>query len=395
MQPVEIRHHQKHLAPERLQAAAGVAGAVAQDGVAHAVGDARLDLLEAGILAPDPLAGGKADALAAIFDRRNQVRQERRIVLAVAVERRHDGAARGTHAAAHRRRLARRSRVTDLAQIAALLHLGRKPLGGRIRRAVIDVDDFIGPSAIERGGDFGDQRADVLGLVAHGDDDGNGHRGCVRRRQINARRWSGPSAGDACRPAGLRRPLLMGPRRPRATLLRCPETLRSGTISPSRRIAKPRRRAANQYRTAMAPTTPIKRARDHVARMMGEQHQAAGGDQERIDDHRGPRARPKRGHRESQRKGRDGMRRRKAGIGLGSGKGREVEGVGLAADERPAASDDPFDRLRRRAPAPAPRKTETADAVPKPSQRAIARFPARPRRQIATTSSIAARAHST
>ena len=105
MQPVEIRHRQKHLAPERLQAAAGIAGAVAQDGVAHAIGDARLHLLETGVLAPDPLAGGKADAFAAILDRRDQIRQERRIVLPIAVERRHDGAARGADAAAHRRRL--------------------------------------------------------------------------------------------------------------------------------------------------------------------------------------------------------------------------------------------------------------------------------------------------
>ena len=76
--------------------------------VAHAVGDARLHLLEPGVLAPDPLAGGKADAIAALLDRRDQIRQERRIVLAVAVERRHDGAARSADAAAYRRRLAGR-----------------------------------------------------------------------------------------------------------------------------------------------------------------------------------------------------------------------------------------------------------------------------------------------
>ena len=93
------------------------------------VGDARLDLLEAGVLAPDPLAGGKADAAAAAFDRRNQIRQECRIVLPVAVERRHDGAARGANAAAHRRRLAGETGVTELAQIAALLHERRKPRG--------------------------------------------------------------------------------------------------------------------------------------------------------------------------------------------------------------------------------------------------------------------------
>ena len=70
-------------------------------------------------LRPTRLAGGKADAFTALFDGRDQIRQERRIVLPVAIKRRHDGAARGANAAAHRRRLAGRSRVTDLAQIGA------------------------------------------------------------------------------------------------------------------------------------------------------------------------------------------------------------------------------------------------------------------------------------
>src|ERR1700688_1878012 len=76
MKPVEIRHREKHLTPERLQAAAGVAGTIAQDRVAHAIGNARLDFLEASVLAPDSLPGGKTHALAAILDRRNQIRQE-------------------------------------------------------------------------------------------------------------------------------------------------------------------------------------------------------------------------------------------------------------------------------------------------------------------------------
>src|SRR6202041_1299356 len=106
MQPVEIWHRQKYLAPKCLEAATGVAGAVAQNGVAHAIGDARLDLLETGVLAPDPLTGGETEAIAALFDGRDQSREERRIVLAIAVKRRHDGAACGADAAAHRRRLA-------------------------------------------------------------------------------------------------------------------------------------------------------------------------------------------------------------------------------------------------------------------------------------------------
>jgi len=68
-----------------------VTGAIAQDGAAHAIGNARLDLLEAGILASDPLAGSEPHPLAALLDCRNQIRQERRIILSIAVERRHDG----------------------------------------------------------------------------------------------------------------------------------------------------------------------------------------------------------------------------------------------------------------------------------------------------------------
>ena len=75
MQPVEIRHRQEHLARKRLQAAAGIAGTVVQNCLAHAIGDARLQFLETGVLAPDPLARRQTDAPAAVFDRRDQVRR--------------------------------------------------------------------------------------------------------------------------------------------------------------------------------------------------------------------------------------------------------------------------------------------------------------------------------
>ncbi len=65
--------------------------------------------------------------------------------------------------------------MPDLAQIGALLHQFREPLAGRIGGAVIDIDDLVGPSAVERGGDFRDQRRHIAGLVAHGNNDGNGH----------------------------------------------------------------------------------------------------------------------------------------------------------------------------------------------------------------------------
>src|ERR1700733_2958851 len=105
VQAIEIRYRQAHLAPEYFQAAPGVAGTVMQDRVAHGIGDARLNLLEARILATDPLAGDETRTLAALFDGRNQGRQERRVILAVAIQRCHDGAVRNAHAAAHRGRL--------------------------------------------------------------------------------------------------------------------------------------------------------------------------------------------------------------------------------------------------------------------------------------------------
>ena len=69
MQPVEIGQRQEDVAAERLQAAAGVARAVPQHRAAHAVGDARLQLLEAGVLAPDALAGDQADARRRLLQR--------------------------------------------------------------------------------------------------------------------------------------------------------------------------------------------------------------------------------------------------------------------------------------------------------------------------------------
>src|SRR5438477_12679575 len=56
MQAVEIRQRQKYLAPESLEAAAGVARAVAQHGAAYGIGNSGLKLLEAGIFASEPLA---------------------------------------------------------------------------------------------------------------------------------------------------------------------------------------------------------------------------------------------------------------------------------------------------------------------------------------------------
>ena len=112
---------------------------------------ARLQFLEAGILAPDPLAGGEADA------RRRPSRSPR------------SGPAGTPDCSGRRRRASPRSRRARRARrcapppidrtnsawrscrrLTVLLHQRRQPLGGRIGRAVIDVDDFVGPAAVER-----------------------------------------------------------------------------------------------------------------------------------------------------------------------------------------------------------------------------------------------------
>jgi hypothetical protein len=143
-----------------------------------------------------------------------------------------------------------------LTKVSAPLHLGCKPLAGRIRRTVIDVDDLIRPATIERGSDLGNQRAYVLGFVAHGDNDGNCDPGCVRRRQINAR-FSWPGTGTALGPSRLASASYEAGA-PRATLLSpSDDNPERGRIAPSRSMENPSRRAANQYCTNVAPITPI------------------------------------------------------------------------------------------------------------------------------------------
>src|SRR5262249_53027744 len=84
VQAVEIRQVEEQVAAKSFQAAAGVARAVAQDSGAHAIGDARLELLERRRLPAHPLAGDEPDARGAVEQGAQQGRQEGRIVLAVA-----------------------------------------------------------------------------------------------------------------------------------------------------------------------------------------------------------------------------------------------------------------------------------------------------------------------
>ena len=92
MQTIEVWQRQEHVAVERLEAAAGIARAVAQHDTAHAIGDARLKFLEARRLAADALAGNHSDAGCPASKRLNQLGEEGRIVLAVAVEGHDSGA---------------------------------------------------------------------------------------------------------------------------------------------------------------------------------------------------------------------------------------------------------------------------------------------------------------
>ena len=87
VQTVEIRQQQAEFAGKRLQPAARVARAVAQNRAANAVGDARLHALEARRLAPDPLTRNQSDVRRTMIKRIDELWKKCRIVLAVTVER--------------------------------------------------------------------------------------------------------------------------------------------------------------------------------------------------------------------------------------------------------------------------------------------------------------------
>src|SRR5581483_2351055 len=106
VQPIEIGEREKDIAAEGLEAAARIARAVVEDAATHGIGDPRLQLLETRILAAAPLAGCEPGFRPAGVERRDELRNEGRIVLAVTIERGDDGGASGAHAAAHRGTLA-------------------------------------------------------------------------------------------------------------------------------------------------------------------------------------------------------------------------------------------------------------------------------------------------
>ena len=74
-------------------------------------------------------------------------------------------------------------RVAQQSQPRGLGHQPHDLGGGGVGAAVIDIEDLIGAPPVEGGADLGDQRRDVLGLVAYGDDDGQVHDDGVGRRR--------------------------------------------------------------------------------------------------------------------------------------------------------------------------------------------------------------------
>ena len=260
MQPVEIRQRQEGVAPERLQAATGVARAVAQDRAAHAVGDARLEALEAARRArPTRWPATSPTRGAAVSSAPSSAGMK-------------DGsfcpspssvATIGARAAATPVRTA-----ADWPQEAACLiwrSHGRSAFSAvsaasvPSRRAVVDVDELEASSGpVKRGRDLVDQRPDIAGFVAHRHHHRHGRASGV----------SGVGSGISVVRLGHRPPGVLSADQPRRQplLMRRQRRARQRAAPPVRvdREARPARRepVAHQDRAERA----AQGRRDHVAR---------------------------------------------------------------------------------------------------------------------------------
>ena len=169
---VEIRQIEEHRTLEQLDAAAGVGGFVLEQVGADAVGPARSPAFAARVLAVDAPAGIELDRGRRFVAHRQQLGDVGGIILAVAVERRDPRAARGLDAGAQCRALPALRDVPQHAQFGEL-RLRRGQHGQRVVAAqVVDVDDLEIDLAAQRGGNFAEQRDDIVTLVVHGHDDG-------------------------------------------------------------------------------------------------------------------------------------------------------------------------------------------------------------------------------
>ncbi len=172
---------------QQLDAAARVGRAVAEHSRAHAVRNARLELAEPGVLAGSPVSLKQGNVLVAKrHPRSEQLRQIRRIVLPIAIERANPFRARLTHARGHGGTLPAPKRMPQQPDLRNRRTRGEHDLGGLVRAAIVHEQNLeLAPG--QRRGDFLGERPDVFLLVAH----------------RNHNRDFG-SAHDACRPSAAR-----------------------------------------------------------------------------------------------------------------------------------------------------------------------------------------------
>ena len=112
------------------------------------------------------MAEPAADVRRARGKRREQCRNERGIVLPVAVKRDDDGRAGVRDAGAHGSGLTARGCMLDLPQPGVRGHQRAQFRLGTVGRAIVDIDDLETRRRTKRGDDLGDQRRHIAGLVA-------------------------------------------------------------------------------------------------------------------------------------------------------------------------------------------------------------------------------------
>ena len=186
MHVIEIGQVGEQRARKQLQPAAGIRRVVAQQAAPHRIGNCRGSPLRPAVLSlpamPDNHQPRIAPVLGNALGDTQQSRDVGGIVLAVAVERRDPAPACELYPAADRGALAIAARVPDQTdrRLGGLRLHPANLGGGRVLAAVIDIDDFVSSNPVQRGGDFGDQRCDIAGLVFDRDDNRKVHRAAIR-----------------------------------------------------------------------------------------------------------------------------------------------------------------------------------------------------------------------
>ena len=192
---IEIGQAQEHVAMKGFQAAAGVAGAVAQQGIAQAVAQPRGQPPAGLVLALD--AHARHHGQAGIGPQHGQqLGRVGRIVLAVAIQGDDDAAPGRHHAGA------------DAAALAEIAGMAQNPKRWnfrlqrpqfrrrRIGRAVIHKDDLMG-FGLQGSRNLPGQGADIAGLVLDRHDHGNGYAACHFCSSLVSTVGTGPYTGPA------------------------------------------------------------------------------------------------------------------------------------------------------------------------------------------------------